>query len=98
MRKKWLARLGLAATVAAGTVVGVGSPAFAADTYLILSDIDGRQVAHMVHVDDGDVFKIYDDQADGYGPTGYLQVWTPTRLEWVTLASKHNGAGDGNPV
>jgi len=98
MIKKWVAGLGLTAAVSAGTVIGVSSPALAGDTYLILSDRDGRQVAHMVHVDDGDIFKIYDDQADGYGPTGYLQVWTPTAAEWVTLKSKHNGSGDGNPV
>jgi len=98
MIKKWVTRVGLTLAVSAGTVVGISSPALAGDTYLLLSDRDGRQVAHMVHVDDGDVFKIYDDQADGYGPTGYLQVWTPTAADFVTVRSKHNGAGDGNPV
>ena len=98
MIKKWVTRVGLTLAVSAGTVIGISSPALAGDTHLILSDRDGRQVAHMVHVDDGDVFKIYDDQADGYGPTGYLQIWSPVGGYWVTLKSRHNGAGDGNPV
>ncbi|MEV4754344.1 hypothetical protein AB0J86_04395 [Micromonospora sp. NPDC049559] len=99
MFKNWLGRVGLTAVAAVAMIAGVGTPAFAGDTYLILSDIDGHQVGHMVHVDDGDTFRIYDDQADGYGPTGYLQVYAPAGpVTWVTLASKHNSSGAGHYV
>ncbi|SDD97717.1 hypothetical protein [Glycomyces harbinensis] len=97
MIKRWTMRLGLTLALGVTVLLSTTSPAFAGNTLLLLSDIDGRQVAHMVHVDDGDVFKIYDDQADGYGPEGCLQVYTPTH-GWATLRCEHNGAGDGNPV
>lgn len=95
--KQWLTRFAIACAVGVAMVLGTTSPAYAGDTLLLLSDVDGRQVAHMVHVDDGDVFKIYDDQSDGYGPEGCLQSYTP-RTGWVTLRCEHNGSGDGNPV
>jgi hypothetical protein len=96
--KQWLTRLAVTLAVTVGLVTGLSSAAQAGDTYALLSDRDGRQVAHMVHVDDGDVFKIYDDYSDGHGPTGYLQFWNPAILGWDTIESEHNGAGDGNPV
>jgi hypothetical protein len=97
MIRKWLARLTLTCAVTVAMVAGIASAAQAGNTMLILSDIDGRQVAHMVHVDDGDVFKIYDDQADGYGPEGCIQAYAP-RVGWTTLECEHNGSGDGDPV
>lgn len=98
MIKQWLTRIGITCAVGVALVAGITSPAYAGDTYALLSDRDGRQVAHMVHVDDGDVFKIYDDYSDGHGPTGYLQFWNPAYQQWDTLKSEHNGSGDGNPV
>ncbi|MCD0444793.1 hypothetical protein LO763_14330 [Glycomyces sp. A-F 0318] len=97
MLKQWLTRFAIAGALGLAMVAGSTSPAYAGNTLLILSDIDGRQVAHMTHVDDGDVFKIYDDQSDGYGPEGCLQAYAP-RVGWTTLKCEHNGSGDGNPV
>jgi hypothetical protein len=97
MIKKWISRAALACAAGMALAATVASPAYAADKWLYLTG-DGNQYASMVFVDNGDVFKIYDDRADGYGPTGYLQEYSYRLLLWETVAYKHNGAGDGNPV
>jgi hypothetical protein len=97
MMRKWLARTALACAAGVAASAVIASPAYAADKWLYLED-SAHQYASMVFVDAGDVFKIYDDRADGYGPTGTLQIYNAGLLRWEDVESKHNGAGDGNPV
>lgn len=94
MFKKWATRLALTCAIGIGLIAGTGSAAFAADTWLILSDIDGRQVGAMQHVDDGDSFRVYDSLRDGKSVEGCLQSWTP-RTGWITLRCKNNDSGAG---
>ena len=68
------------------------SPAYAGDTWLINSDIDGRRVGAMQHVEDGDTFRVYDSYADGYGVEGCVQLHSP-KGGWITQRCKHNGEG-----
>src|SRR5690606_15013593 len=73
------------------------SPAYAGDTWLINSDIDGRRVGAMQHVEDGDTFRVYDSYADGYGVEGCVQLHSP-KGGWITQRCKHNGEGAGTYV
>ncbi|PRY59935.1 hypothetical protein [Glycomyces artemisiae] len=94
MFKKWITRIAITCAVGVGIIAGTGSAALAGDTWLILSDIDGRQVGAMQHVDDGDSFRVYDSLKDGYSVEGCLQTYTP-RTGWVTLRCKNNDSGAG---
>lgn len=94
MFKKWITRIAITCAVGVGIIAGTGSAALAGDTWLILSDIDGHQVGAMQHVDDGDSFRVYDSNRDGYSVEGCLQTYTP-RTGWVTLRCKNNDSGAG---
>jgi hypothetical protein len=94
MLKKWATRFAITCAVGVGLIAGTGSAAFAADTWLILSDNDGRQVGAMQHVDDGDSFRVYDSLKDGYSVEGCLQAYSP-KGGWVTLRCKNNDSGAG---
>ncbi|WP_051393476.1 hypothetical protein [Glycomyces arizonensis] len=95
--KKWLIRFGVTCAVGVAMIAGLSSPAMAGDTWLIASDIDGRQVGAMQHVDDGDDFRVYDSWADGYGIEGCVQLYSP-KGGWITQRCKHNGEGAGSYV
>jgi hypothetical protein len=82
----------------AAITIGVTSAgvAQAADMQLYLEDTQGFQVASAGYQDDGDDFTLWDDRADSYAPTLYLQQLV---VNWQTVKSitNRNGA-NGNPV
>jgi hypothetical protein len=53
--------------------------------------------ARMIHVDNGDSFRVYDDRADGHGVRGWLEVGVPdpagTTSGWNHLHTSYNGGG-----
>jgi hypothetical protein len=93
MLKKWVTRFVITCAIGVGLIAGTGSAASAGDTWLILSDIDGREVGAMQHIDSNDSFRVYDSNADGRSVEGCLQALTPSA--WVTLRCKNNDSGAG---
>lgn len=76
------------AAMTALLVVTAGQ-AQAANTYLILSDVDGRQLGAMTHIDaEPDRFKVCDTQRDGDKVTGFIYEYYPeVLLDWVSDGS-----------
>lgn len=72
MVRSWLTRAAVVGGVAVATIVGSAGTAMADDKTISVS---GRGT--MTFIDDGDVFKVCDTKADGYGVTGELfyQPW-----------------------
>jgi len=97
MMKQWVTRLGITAAFALAMVAGVTSPAFAANTNvdLVYRDI---LVGEMMHVDDGDVFRVYDWYADGHGVEGTLQYYNSLQGGWINTESEYNNTGSGTYV
>ena len=54
-------------------VLGVSGTAQADDARVILSDIDGRQLGYVDHLDGTDQIRICDTQRDGYTVTGRIR-------------------------
>lgn len=74
--KAWTTRAVLAGTAAVALVTGTSGAASAADSTLFLSDIDGRSLGTMTHLDpDPDTFRVCDTRADGHGVTGKLYIY-----------------------
>ncbi|GGY16269.1 hypothetical protein GCM10010358_80000 [Streptomyces minutiscleroticus] len=61
--------------------------------YLYNSNSPYGTSAQMVHVDDGDIFRIYDTYADGHGVRGTLQRYNSVTGNYETVKSKYNGGG-----
>ncbi|MET9516103.1 hypothetical protein [Streptomyces sp. NPDC002994] len=80
------------AVVVAAAAMSIGftaAPAFAANQYLTLS---GR--GQMTHIDDGDVFRVCDTNADGHGVTGYLRtINTSNEIRTVLTVDDGGDAG-----
>lgn len=79
----------LVVCVAAATILFGFSAAAAqaANRTVILSDVDGRQLGYMVHLDaEPDRFKVCDTQNDGATVTGRL-FYSTTLLKWTTDGS-----------
>ncbi|MET8908120.1 hypothetical protein [Micromonospora sp. NPDC004551] len=93
MSKKWYVR-GAALLAVPAIVLGVGSPAFAGDTWVSLVNSQ-TVVASMQHVDDGDYFRVYDKLADGHGVRGYLYHYN-SPADKTLVATKYNGGGSGS--
>ncbi|TXS51003.1 hypothetical protein [Streptomyces sp. t39] len=91
--KSWIAR---ASVLVAAPALALGASgeamAYSGNTWVYLnnSSAPNGYSAAMVHVDDGDLFRVYDNYADGYGVRGYLEVNTSG---WVQLHSSYNGKG-----
>ncbi|MEV0241847.1 hypothetical protein AB0I06_18220 [Streptomyces sp. NPDC050674] len=72
---KSFSRIAVASAALAATLGGVTTPAFAAESQILTTDITvnipnrGKMVFH----DDGDMFEVCDTNADGHGMTGYLK-------------------------
>ncbi|MEW1686093.1 hypothetical protein [Streptomyces sp. NPDC093594] len=53
--------------------------------------------ARMIHVDNGDTFRVYDDRSDGHGVRGWLEVNAPdpggSGSQWVHQHTSYNGGG-----
>ncbi|MET9520729.1 hypothetical protein [Streptomyces sp. NPDC002994] len=62
-------RIAVVGAAVATTLVGIASPALAADVNRTISNSHGR----MTHIDNVDVFEICDTNADGYGVEGTLK-------------------------
>jgi hypothetical protein len=94
--KQWSVRLGVTAAFALAMIAGITSPAFAANTNvdLVYQDL---LAGEMMHVDDGDKFRVYDWRKDGHGTEGTLQYFGP-RGVWVSIEWKYNGSGSGTYV
>lgn len=76
MLRSWVSRLTLVCATVVALIVGTAGVAAAGDTWLYLSDIDGRALGRMIHLDpDPDTFKVCDDRADGHGVTGKLYIY-----------------------
>ena len=69
MRKTWIARLIVAGAPALALVGLTATPAAAVENKTLV-DSHGQ----FTFIDDGDVFKICDTNADGHGVTGQLQL------------------------
>ncbi|MFF9521363.1 hypothetical protein ACF1DV_05200 [Streptomyces achromogenes] len=83
-----LVKRGLMAAAAAATVVGFAAgPAAAADQKVSLPYNRG----YMYFTDDGDVFKVCDTYADGYGVTGQLRTLNSTGTGIVTVLTIDDG-------
>lgn len=95
--KQWAARIAVTAAVGAALVAGITSPAYAGNTNVDLVYQD-MLVGEMMHVDDGDDFRVYDWYKDGHGVEGTVQMYNPTILRWVDEESKYNNVGAGNYV
>jgi hypothetical protein len=93
--KQWAVRTAVTVAAGAAMVAGITSPAYAANTNIDLVYRD-MLVGEMMHVDDGDKFRVYDWYKDGHGVKGTLQF-----LEggtWTNLESKYNNTGAGTYV
>ncbi|REE94742.1 hypothetical protein [Thermomonospora umbrina] len=96
--KHWSARAALVGGAVTTVIMAGAGIAQADDTWLILSDRDGRQIGHMVHLDpDPDRFRICDDQRDGYGVTGTVYRWNGVGQTgyWQSLESATDGSDAG---
>ncbi|MFD7609560.1 hypothetical protein [Streptomyces sp. NPDC059828] len=95
MSKSWSLRI-LALIVAPAITVGLSTEAsaYSGNTWVYLknSSAPNGHSAAMVHVDDGDIFRVYDNYADGHGVRGYLEVGSAA-VGWVRLHSSYNGNG-----
>jgi hypothetical protein len=49
--------------------------------------------ATMIHVDNGDSFRVYDDRADGHGVRGCLDVYNPNAASYSRVHCSYNGKG-----
>jgi hypothetical protein len=89
---KWSKRVA-AIGVAACTVLGAtAGPALAGD----YSIVGNANYGNMTHLDDGDVFRVCDNKADGAGVTGSL--WYDPLIGsgyWVTFANGKKYIDDG---
>lgn len=97
MTKKWLTRLAVTAAASTALLAGVASPAYAANTNIDLVYQD-MLVGEMMHVDDGDHFRVYDWRKDGHGVEGTLQWRNPLTGYWMDDESKYNNTGSGTYV
>ncbi|TXS51002.1 hypothetical protein EAO77_24065 [Streptomyces sp. t39] len=61
--------------------------------YLNNSSAPNGYSAAMVHVDDGDLFRVYDNFSDGRGVRGYLDILKPEEGGYVRVHSSYNGNG-----
>jgi hypothetical protein len=93
MLKTWISRVAPVCGIAIALVAGTTSTANAADTWLYLSDVDGRSLGHMIHLDpDPDTFKVCDDRADGHGVTGKLYIY---QAGWQLKETQSDGGDAG---
>lgn len=90
MRKTWIARL-IVAGVPALALVGLTATPAAAVENKTLVDSHGQ----FTFIDDGDVFKICDTKADGYGVTGQLQLRSGVDGSISTVMTIEDGGDDG---
>jgi hypothetical protein len=95
--KQWAARIAVTAGAGAALVAGITSPAYAANTNIDLVYQD-MLVGEIMHVDDGDRFRVYDWYRDGHGVYGALQINHGPNGSWQTLDSKYNNTGSGTYV
>lgn len=90
MYKTWLTRLAVAAAMAMALVGLTAAPAAAA-TNKTLVDSHGQ----FTFIDDGDVFQICDNKADGHGVTGQLQLRSGVDGSLKTVMTINDGGDDG---
>ncbi|CAM3198965.1 hypothetical protein [Stackebrandtia soli] len=90
MRKTWITRLAVAGAMALALVGLTAAPAAAA-TNKTLVDSHGQ----FTFIDDGDVFQICDNKADGYGVTGQLQLRSGVDGSISTVMTINDGGDDG---
>lgn len=90
MRKSWLTRLALAGAMALAMVGLIASPAAAVENKT-LTDSHGA----FTFIDDGDVFKICDNKADGHGVTGQLILRSGVDGSRETVLTINDGGDDG---
>jgi hypothetical protein len=92
--KQWIVKIAVAAAMGVAMVAGITSPAYAANTVV---DVVWQDILRgdMVHIDDGDDFRVYDRYKDGWGVKGILQG-KGAFGEWVTMDSTYNNKGAGS--
>ena len=90
MYKTWLTRLAVAAAMAMALMGLTAAPAAAA-TNKTLVDSHGQ----FTFIDDGDVFQICDNKADGHGVTGQLQLRSGVDGSLKTVMTINDGGDDG---
>ncbi len=97
MFRKWTARVAVALGVGFALIAGLTSPAYAANTTLDLYYLQVHS-ARMVHLDDGDDFRVWDFNDDGHGVRGTLYVEHSVTGVWSRVESVYNGKGMGEYV
>ncbi|MFD7609561.1 hypothetical protein [Streptomyces sp. NPDC059828] len=96
MLKSWPLRI---SALIAAPVIAVGlsteASAHSGNTWVYLknSSAPNGHSAAMVHVDDGDIFRVYDNYADGHGVRGYLEELRPEEGGFVRVHDSYNGKG-----
>ncbi|MET9520730.1 hypothetical protein [Streptomyces sp. NPDC002994] len=83
-------RIAVVGAAVATTLVGIASPALAADVNRTLSNSHGK----MTYNDSVDVFEICDTNADGYGVTGNLNRVYKGGVTYSEEAFRINDGGD----
>jgi hypothetical protein len=94
--KKWVIRSIVTPLVALTLAMVSAGVAQADGVKLNLENTHGELVARARYVDDGDIFYLWDELANGYGPTLSLQWYLGGK--WVTVKSLHNTSGNGSLV
>ncbi len=90
MYKTWITRVAVGSAMALAMVGLTAAPAAAASNKT-LDDSHGR----FTFIDDGDVFKVCDDKADGHGVTGQLQLRSGVTGRLSTVMTINDGGDDG---
>jgi hypothetical protein len=77
---------------------GFSGEAFAYDgNTVVYLGTSTSSAARMIHVDNGDTFRVYDDRADGHGVRGWLEVnaFDPSGggATWIHQHTSYNGGG-----
>ncbi|MGW7288025.1 hypothetical protein ACWGH4_21335 [Streptomyces sp. NPDC054847] len=94
--KTWPSRI---SALIAAPVLALGlsaeASAYSGNTWVYLnnSSAPNGHSAAMVHVDDGDIFRVYDNYADGRGVRGYLDEFKVEQGGYVRIHSSYNGSG-----
>ncbi|MEW1686092.1 hypothetical protein [Streptomyces sp. NPDC093594] len=93
MYKAWKFRA-LSVLAAPAIAFGFSSEALAYDgnTVVYLGSY-GASAATMIHVDNGDTFRVYDDRSDGHGVRGCLERYLPGYGDYTTIHCSYNGGG-----
>ena len=90
MYKTWITRLAVAGAMALALVGLTAAPAAAA-TNKTLVDSHGQ----FTFIDDGDMFQICDNKADGHGVTGQLQLRSGLDGSLKTVMTINDGGDSG---